>query len=63
MDDQLNRYLEGMEARLTEGLHDMQTELLGGLGAFSAGQVLRVRTVEAGYFKLNDCAIRSASRF
>ena len=47
MDDDLKRYLEAMEARLTERMRDMQTELLRGFEAFSGAQVLRVRQVEA----------------
>jgi gamma-glutamyltranspeptidase len=42
MDDQLKKYLEGMERRikaeLTEVMRDMQTELLRGFEAFSAGR-------------------------
>jgi len=51
-DEELKKYLEGMEGRikaeLTEVMRDMQTELLRGFEAFSAGQVLRVRKLEAG---------------
>jgi hypothetical protein len=54
MDDELKHYLEGMEDRLTERMRDMQTELLRGFEAFSAGQVLRVRKVEADQSNLNS---------
>lgn len=64
IDEELRRYLEGMESRikaemtaqeerLTERMRDMQTELLCGFEAFSAGQVLRVRKVEADQSNLN----------
>ena len=52
MDDELKRYLEAMEERLTERMRDMQTETLRGFEAFSAGQVLRVRKVEADHSTL-----------
>lgn len=45
MDEQLKPYLEAMEERLTERMRDMQTELLRGFEAFSAGQVSRVCAV------------------
>lgn len=57
MDEELKKYLEGMEGRikaeLTEVMRDMQTELLRGFEAFSAGQVLRVRKVEADQSNLD----------
>lgn len=53
MDDELKRYLEAMEERLTERMRDMQTELPRGFEAFSAGQVLRVRKVEADQSNLD----------
>jgi hypothetical protein len=37
MDDELKQYLEGMEQRLIERMRDMQTELLRGMAAHSAG--------------------------
>ena len=69
MDDELKHYLEGMESRikadiiaamttledrLTERMRDMQTVLLRGFEAFSAGQVIRVRKVEADQSNLNS---------
>ena len=43
--------MAAQEHRLTERMRDMQTELLRGFEAFSAGQVLRVRKVEADQFR------------
>jgi len=42
-----------MEERLTERMRDMQTELLRAFEALSAGQVLRVRKVEADQSNLD----------
>jgi hypothetical protein len=46
MDAELKHYLDEMEARLTERMRDMQTELLRGFAAFSEGQTIRLRKVE-----------------
>jgi hypothetical protein len=53
MDEELKSYLEGMETRLTEKMRDMQTELLRGFEAFSAGQTIRLRKVEADQSNLD----------
>lgn len=46
--------MTAQEDRLTERMRDMQTELLRGFEAFSAGQVLRLRKVEADQSNLNS---------
>jgi hypothetical protein len=46
-----------MEARLVEKMRDMQTELLRGFEAFSSGQTIRLRKVEADQSNL-DTALR-----
>jgi hypothetical protein len=43
MDQELREHLEAMEARLTEKMRDMQTELLRGFAAFSEVQTIRLR--------------------
>jgi hypothetical protein len=57
MDDELKTYLASMEARivdiLTEKMRDMQSELLRGFSAFSHGQSLRLRKVEADQSNLD----------
>jgi hypothetical protein len=53
MDDELKIYLAAMEERLTERMRDMQTELLRGFAAFSEGQTIRVRKVEADQSNLD----------
>jgi hypothetical protein len=53
MDQELKQYLEAMEARLTEKMRDMQTELLRGFAAFSEGQTIRLRKVEADQSNLD----------
>jgi hypothetical protein len=45
--------LEAMEARLIEKMRDMQTELLRGFAAFSEGQTIRLRKVEADQSNLD----------
>ena len=50
------RVSEGMlalEERLIEGMRDMQTELLRGFSAFSEGQTIRLRKVEADQSNLD----------
>lgn len=42
-----------MEARLIEKMRDMQTELLRGFAAFSEGQTIRLRKVEADQSNLD----------
>jgi hypothetical protein len=42
-----------LEARLTETMRDMQTELLRGFAAFSQGQTIRLRKVEADQSNLD----------
>ncbi len=42
-----------MESRLTEKMRDMQTELLRGFAAFSEGQTIRVRKIEADQSNLD----------
>lgn len=42
-----------LEEHLTEKMRDMQTELLRGFAAFSAGQTIRVRKVEADQSNLD----------
>ncbi len=51
--DQIEENLRQMEDRLVERMRDMQTELLRGFEAFSAGQVLRLRKVEADQSNLD----------
>jgi hypothetical protein len=41
------------EERLTEAMRDMQTELLRGFAAFSQGQTIRLRKVEADQSNLD----------
>jgi hypothetical protein len=57
IDPELKTHLEGMEARivehLTELMRDMQTELLRGFAAFSEGQTIRLRKVEADQSNLD----------
>jgi hypothetical protein len=64
MDQELKQYLEAMESRmetrmdkleerLVEKMRDMQTELLRGFAAFSEGQTIRVRKVEADQSNLD----------
>jgi hypothetical protein len=53
MDAELKHYLDEMEARLTERMRDMQTELLRGFAAFSEGQTIRLRKVEADQSNLD----------
>jgi uncharacterized protein YceH (UPF0502 family) len=64
MDQELKQYLEAMEGRidgrmvkmeerLVEKMRDMQTELLRGFAAFSEGQTIRVRKVEADQSNLD----------
>lgn len=45
--------LETMEARLTEAMRGMQTELLRGFSAFAQGQTIRLRKVEADQSNLD----------
>jgi hypothetical protein len=49
----LDTRLETMESRLTEAMRDMQTELLRGFAAFSQGQTIRLRKVEADQSNLD----------
>jgi hypothetical protein len=68
MDQELKQHLEAMEGRLegrlggrmtamedrlTEKMRDMQTELLRGFAAFSEGQNIRLRKVEADQSNLD----------
>jgi hypothetical protein len=53
MDEELKQHLEAMESRLTEKMRDMQTELLRGFAAFSEGQTIRLRKVEADQSNLD----------
>ena len=56
MDPELRQYLIEMEARLVETMRTMQTELLRGMAAHSAGLTLRMRKVEADQSNL-DAAV------
>jgi hypothetical protein len=58
MDEEMKTYLEGLESRLVERMRDMQTELLRGFESFSAGQTIRLRTLEADQSNL-DTALSS----
>jgi len=49
--------LPTMETRLTEQMRDMQTELLRGFEAFSTGQTIRLRKLEADQSNL-DVSLR-----
>jgi hypothetical protein len=51
--EELVTRLTAAEARLTETMRDMQTELLRGFEAFSKGQTLRLRKVEADQANLD----------
>jgi hypothetical protein len=57
MDEDLKQHLEAMEKRivdsLTEHMRDMQTELLRGFEAFSTGQTIRLRKLEAEHSLLD----------
>lgn len=53
MDDELKQYLDSMEYRLVEKIRDMQIELLRGFAAFSEGQTIRLRKVEADQSNLD----------
>jgi hypothetical protein len=53
MDQELQKHLEAMEERLTERMREMQTELLRGFAAFSTGQNIRLRKVEADQSNLD----------
>jgi hypothetical protein len=57
MDEDLKVYLEGMENRLVEKMRGMQTELLRGFEAFSGGQTIRLRKIEADQSNL-DTSLR-----
>ena len=46
--------LDQLEERLTEKVRDMQTELLRGFAAFSEGQTIRLRNVEADQSNLDS---------
>jgi predicted amino acid dehydrogenase len=52
-DEQLNARLDAIEQRIIEAMRDMQTELLRGFDAFSTGQTLRIRKVEADQSNLD----------
>ena len=59
-DEQLNKRFDDLaakitdtEARLIEKMRDMQTELLRGFEAFSSGQTIRLRKLEADQSNLN----------
>jgi hypothetical protein len=47
MDARFDQKMGKMEARLVEKMRDVQTELLRGFAAFSEGQTIRLRKVEA----------------
>ena len=49
----LRAEMHEMAAKLTEQMRDMQTELLRGFEAFSAGQTIRLRKVEADQSNLD----------
>ncbi len=49
----LREALAAMEERLVEKMRDMQTELLRGFAAFSEGQTIRLRKVEADQSNLD----------
>jgi hypothetical protein len=57
MDEDLKTYLEAQFSGLIEKMRDMQTELLRGFEAFSAGQTIRLRKVEADQSNL-DASLR-----
>ena len=52
-DEQLNARLDAIEQRIIKAMRDMQTELLRGFDAFSTGQTLRIRKVEADQSNLD----------
>lgn len=59
-DEQLNKRFDDLaakitdtEARLIEKMRDMQTELPRGFEAFSSGQTIRLRKLEADQSNLN----------
>jgi len=49
----LSSQFKPLEERLTETMRDMQTELLKGFRAFSEGQTIRLRKVEADQSNLD----------
>jgi hypothetical protein len=49
----ISEQLAQLEARLVERMRDMQTELLRGFEAFSAGQTIRLRKLEADHSNLD----------
>jgi len=49
----LSSQFKALEERLTETMRDMQTELLKGFRAFSEGQTIRLRKVEADQSNLD----------
>ncbi len=53
MEGRLNTKIEVLENGLVEMMRDMQTELLRGFAAFSEGQTIRLRKVEADQSNLD----------
>jgi hypothetical protein len=51
--DWISQQITASEARLIETMRGMQTELLRGFEAFSAGQTIRLRKVEADQSNLD----------
>jgi hypothetical protein len=49
----ISEQLAQLEARLVERMRDMQTELLRGFEAFSTGQTIRLRKLEADQSNLD----------
>jgi hypothetical protein len=71
MDEELKTHLEGMESRLVEKMRDMQTameqrvvekmrdmqtELLRGFEAFSSGQTVKLRKLQADHSNLDTAS-------
>jgi len=51
--DAIDARFQQLEERLLEAMRDMQTELLRGMAAHSAGMTLRMRKVEADQSNLD----------
>ena len=49
----MDAHMQAMEERLVERMRDMQTALLRGFAAFSKGQTLRLRKLEADHSNLD----------
>ena len=53
-DEELNRRFDQLEARLFEGMRDMQTEILRGLERFARGNFARLHRLDVSDNDLNE---------